>query len=90
MRMDKTRRFIMIEVCIGSACHLKGSYEVIQQLKQLIQEHDMEDTVELKSAFCLGVCGGGVSIRINEKDVLSITPEETSEFFERYVTGEWR
>lgn len=79
----------MIEVCIGSACHLKGSYEVIQQLKQLIQEHNLDETVELKSAFCLGACGGGVSIRINEKKVLSITPEETPQFFERYLTGEW-
>lgn len=79
----------MIEVCIGSACHLKGSYEVIQQLKQLIQEHDLDETVELKSAFCLGACGGGVSIRINEEKVLSITPEETPKFFERYLTGEW-
>ncbi len=78
----------MIEVCIGSACHLKGSYEVIQQLKQLIKDHDLEETVELKSAFCLGACGGGVSVRINENKVLSIKPEETPQFFEEYLMGE--
>ena len=25
-----------IKVCIGSSCHLRGSYEVIEKLKQLI------------------------------------------------------
>ncbi len=40
----------MIEICIGSACHLKGSYNVIQDMKRLIAEHQLEEKVELKSS----------------------------------------
>lgn len=75
----------MIEVCIGSACHLKGSYEIIQQLKALLEAHDLVAKVELKSAFCLGACGSGVSIRLNNNTIYSISPEETESFFKTHI-----
>ena len=36
-----------IKVCVGSSCHLKGSYEVIQSLKKYIEDNKLEDKVEL-------------------------------------------
>lgn len=75
----------MIEVCIGSACHLKGSYEVIEAMKKMIQGYKLTDLVELKSAFCLGACGDGVSIRINGDKIYSIVPEEAEEFFRTHI-----
>ena len=77
----------MIEICIGSACHLKGSYSVIQEMKRLIKEHQLEETIELKSSFCLGSCGSGVSIRINGEDIYSIQADEVDSFFEKYLSG---
>lgn len=71
----------MIEICIGSACHLKGSYNVINRIKELLEEHNLVSEVELKSSFCLGACGEGVSIRLNGSQVYSITPETVDEFF---------
>ena len=75
----------MIEVCIGSACHLKGSYEVIQKLKVLVEENKLTEKVELKSAFCLGACGDGVSVRIDNDKIYSISPEETEAFFASHI-----
>lgn len=75
----------MIEVCIGSACHLKGSYDVIKRLKELLEEYEMTEKVELKSAFCLGSCGDGVSIRINNHRVHSISPEYVDAFFFSHI-----
>ena len=43
-----------LRICIGSACHLKGSYEVIEIFQQLIKEKELNDFIELKAAFCLG------------------------------------
>ena len=51
-----------IKVCVGSSCHLKGSYDVVQKLKKLIEEKNVGDKVELKASFCLGNCSNGVSM----------------------------
>ena len=45
-----------IKVCVGSSCHLKGSYDVIQALKDILKKYDVEDLVELQASFCLGHC----------------------------------
>ncbi|WZL82620.1 (2Fe-2S) ferredoxin domain-containing protein [Vallitaleaceae bacterium 9-2] len=78
----------MIEICIGSACHLKGSYNVIQDMKRLIAEHQLEEKVELKSSFCLGSCGSGVSIRVDGEKIYSIQADETEAFFNKYIGGD--
>ena len=37
---------MIINVCVGSSCHLKGSYDVIQKLKEMIEENKLEDKIE--------------------------------------------
>ena len=61
---------ITIQVCVGSACHLKGSYDVIKSFQKLIEVYNMDKKVELKGAFCLGHCTEGVSVKINEEDTI--------------------
>jgi NADH:ubiquinone oxidoreductase subunit E len=64
-----------IKVCIGSACHLKGSYDVIKTLQAYITKHGLEDQINLKSSFCLGKCAEAVSVQIDGGDIISATPE---------------
>ena len=33
---------MVVNVCVGSSCHLKGSYDVIQTLKRLIEENGLK------------------------------------------------
>lgn len=49
-----------VSVCVGSSCHLKGSYDVIVKLQELIKKYGVEDKVELAASFCLGQCIDGV------------------------------
>ena len=49
-----------LTVCIGSSCHIKGSRQVVEQLQNLIAEHDLKDKVELGGTFCMGKCQQGV------------------------------
>lgn len=42
-----------IKVCVGSSCHLKGSYEVIQAMKDILKKYDVEDS-ELNNASYYG------------------------------------
>lgn len=72
-------------VCIGSACHVNGSYSIISELKKLIAEHQLEDTVVLKVAFCLGQCKSGVTIKIDEDLITGVTVNNIREIFAKRV-----
>lgn len=50
-----------IKVCVGSSCHLKGSYNVIEAFKEVLKKYDVEDLVDLQASFCLGHCAKGVT-----------------------------
>ncbi len=69
-----------ITVCIGSSCHIKGSRQVVEQLKTLISENNLEEKVELCGTFCMGNCQQGVSVTIDEQ-YYSVTPETVDTFF---------
>lgn len=74
-----------IYVCVGSACHLKGSYNIINQLQQLIEEKQLGDKVEVKAALCLGRCTNAVSVRLDSEEVIALSCETVRSFFEKTV-----
>ena len=51
-----------IKVCVGSSCHLKGSYEVIEAFKEVLKKYDVEDLIDLQASLCLGHCALGVTV----------------------------
>ncbi|PAT02213.1 hypothetical protein CI105_02385 [Candidatus Izimaplasma bacterium ZiA1] len=71
-----------INVCIGSACHLKGSYDVIKEFQKLLKEYNLEDKITLKGAFCLNHCVEAVSTKIDNEKVISMTPEKVKPLLE--------
>lgn len=78
---------ITIRVCVGSACHLKGSYDVIKIFMDLIEAYKISDKIEIKGSFCLGHCSSGVSIKLEDSDVISINPETAEDFFKETILG---
>lgn len=77
---------VTIEVCVGSACYVKGSYNVISELQDLIADNGMEDKATVKAAFCLGNCAHSVSARFEgEETVYSVPPKEVKAFFKDEV-----
>lgn len=74
-----------IHVCIGSACHLKGSYNVINALQELINNNNLGDDVTVKAVFCLGECTKAVSVRIDEGKVHSVNENNIEDFFRQYI-----
>lgn len=69
-----------VNVCIGSACHIKGSYNVIEVFKNYIMENNLQDHIVLKSAFCLGSCSEAVSVQCDYNEIHSVTPDYALEF----------
>jgi NADH:ubiquinone oxidoreductase subunit E len=71
-------------LCMGSACHQLGVYEVLPQLQNLIKDHDLEDKIELKGSFCLETCSYGIVMKFQDTHILNINPQNVEEKF----TGE--
>ena len=42
---------MMITICIGSSCHLKGAREVVEGIQQQVAERKLEDRISLTGAF---------------------------------------
>ncbi len=74
-----------IYICVGSSCHIKGSYNIIQLMKEAIEKHHLEEKVNLSAAFCLGRCTDGVTVKIDDEIICGVSAERFSDFFERYV-----
>lgn len=74
-------------VCVGSSCHLKGSYHVLQSLKTLLADNGLEDKIDLQASFCLGNCADGVCMKLGEDLILHATPENIEEIFARDIAS---
>lgn len=73
---------MIIQVCVGSSCHLKGSPEIVELLQKAIEEYHLEDEVTLAGSFCIGKCNRtGVTIQIDDDVHVGITKENFKEFF---------
>ncbi|MBQ1211188.1 MAG: (2Fe-2S) ferredoxin domain-containing protein [Clostridia bacterium] len=73
-----------VTVCIGSSCHVKGSRQVVEQLQQLISDHNLGDKVELAGTFCMGQCQQGVCVTV-DGDFHSVSPDTAQVFFEEHI-----
>ncbi len=65
------RRPVVVTICVGSSCHLRGAPELIQRCTELISEHGLEHRVVLKGSFCISHCGEGMNFRIGRGRVLT-------------------
>ena len=73
-----------IVVCIGSSCHLKGSKDVVERIHALVQEHGLQDKVDMGGTFCMGKCQQGVCVTC-DGEFFSVSPDTVDEFFEKNV-----
>lgn len=74
-----------VYVCVGSSCHLRGSYKIIELMKENIEKNGLEEKVNLSAAFCLGKCTTGVTIKVDEEVVCGVSPENFSEIFKEHI-----
>ena len=72
---------MILSVCVGSSCHLKGSYDVIESFKKLIEKYNVAEKIELRACFCLNRCSNGVSAKAGDNYILDLSPTNTEEKF---------
>ena len=75
---------LVIYVCVGSSCHLKGSHTIVKLMKKAIADYNLKDKVELKATFCLGHCKAGPSVKVGD-EVFGMTEENFQKLFEEKV-----
>lgn len=46
---------MVVTICIGSSCHLKGSRDIIASFQRLVSLHGISDKVELTGSFCWAI-----------------------------------
>jgi len=73
-----------VTVCIGSSCHLKGSRQVVEELRRMIAENNLESDVEVAGTFCLGQCQNGVCVTVDDT-IFSVTPDTVGDFFQTEI-----
>ena len=77
---------LIVQICVGSSCHLKGSETIVELLEGAITQHHLDDDVVLSGSFCIGKCNRvGVTVQVNDDVHVGITPENFREFFKANI-----
>ena len=77
---------MLIQICVGSSCHIKGSPEIVELFTRSLEEHGLQDEVTLAGSFCIGECNRlGVTIQIDDVIHTGVNRDNFKEFFEEKV-----
>ena len=58
---------MIIQICVGSSCHLKGSADIVQLMQKAVEEGHLENEITLAGSFCTGRCNRiGVTIQVDD------------------------
>ncbi len=77
---------VIIQICVGSSCHLKGSQDIVEMLRKEIEQRNLEGEVVLTGSFCFGKCNRvGVTVAVDDDIYPGITVENFQEFFKNKV-----
>lgn len=77
---------MVVTICIGSSCHLKGSRDIIASLQRLVTLNGLGEEVELTGSFCMGQCEKGVCVKVDD-ELFSVTPATVESFFNEQILG---
>lgn len=83
----------VIRVCDGTACHVKGSMELVDTIAQRIKLPKGKKTTDdlmftLETVSCLGACGLAPAVVVNEDVHGQMTPESTAALLDRICAEE--
>lgn len=77
---------MIIQICVGSSCHLKGSEKLVELFQKEISERKLDNDITLAGSFCTGRCNRvGVTVTVNDDVFTGITPESFGSFFNETV-----
>lgn len=72
-------------LCMGSACHQLGVYDVLPKLQALMKENGLEEEIELKGSFCLETCSQGIVMKFHDTCFSNISPQNVETIFKEAI-----
>ena len=82
---------MVIQICVGSSCHIKGSADIVELLQQAVADNGLENEVTLAGSFCIGKCNRvGVTIQVDDEVHVGVTKDTFREFFNQNVLAKLR
>ena len=77
---------MIIQICVGSSCHIKGSADIVELLQKAVAENHLESEVTLAGSFCIGKCNPvGVTVQVDDDIHVGITKENFNDFLQEQV-----
>jgi NADH-quinone oxidoreductase subunit E len=77
----------VISVCLGTACHIKGSAELLAGMEKELQVHEGQSTPDkeyhLQAVRCLGCCGLAPLVSVNGKVYAKLKTDDSHHVIER-------
>lgn len=71
-----------INVCVGSSCHVRGAYNIVQAIQQIVEERSLHDKIDLKTTFCMKEChNAGVAVDV-DGTIHRVDPEAARQFMD--------
>jgi hypothetical protein len=93
-KMDEARiggeNAVVITVCVGSSCHVRGSHEILQRYSDIIAEHRLKDQVSLRGSFCMERCAEGVNMDIDGEPLSAHNLKDAERIFQDKVLSKLR
>ncbi|NLI83099.1 MAG: NAD(P)H-dependent oxidoreductase subunit E [Deltaproteobacteria bacterium] len=78
----KPRGRVIMHVCTGTACHVKGGPRIIERLEQDLNMKTGETSedlfVTLETVNCVGACAAAPVVMVGEVTYSEMTPSKTS------------
>lgn len=78
----------LINVCLGTACHVRGGAKILETMEKSLNIKDGETTEDgrftLEIVACIGACGLAPVISINNKVHGRLTPESLAGILAKY------
>jgi bidirectional [NiFe] hydrogenase diaphorase subunit len=72
------QKSIRVHCCTSTGCRAADSMDVLSKLEHAVEEHGMDDRVEVVGVGCMGFCGRGPLVQIDPSDTLyeEVKPEQ--------------
>ena len=78
----------IINVCTGTACHVRGAEKIKETIEEKLHIHEGETTEDLMFTLdtvrCLGCCALGPVITVNQKSHGGLDRKKTASLIEQY------
>jgi len=84
---EKTGRHV-VQFCESAPCHVQGGRELWNSIQKTLNlkagETDPEGRFTLKTVSCLGACGVGPVILVDDDMYGNVTPKQLADIFAKY------